>query len=77
MFCCIKCGELLLKEVILKSGGIKFYLFKVYCYNSVIDNLCCFIKRLGFFMKCEMWRNRKVLDGFFVDIFDGRVWKEW
>ena len=28
-------------------------------------------------MKCEMWRNRKVPNGFLADIFDGRVWKEW
>ena len=28
-------------------------------------------------MKCEMWRNRKVPDGFLADIFDERVWKEW
>lgn len=72
-----KCGEPLLKEVTLKSGGTKLYPFKVYCYNSVTDNLRRFIKRPGFFMKCEMWRNRKVPDGFLADIFDGRVWKEW
>ena len=72
-----KCGEPLLKEVTLKSGGTKLYPFKVYCYNSVIDNLRRFIKRSGFFMKCEMWRNRKVPNGFLADIFDGRVWKEW
>ena len=73
MFCHAKYGEPLLKEVTLKSGGTKLYSFKVYCYNSVIDNLCYFIRRPGFFMKCKMWRNRKVPDGFLVDIFDERV----
>ena len=72
-----KCGEPLLKEVTLKSGRTKLYPFKVYCYNSIIENLRRFIKRPGFLVKCEMWRKRNVPNGFLADIFDGRVWKEW
>ena len=72
-----KCGEPLLKEVSLKSGGIKLYPHKVYCYNSIIDNLRQFLQRPGFVNKCELWRSRDIPDGFLADIFDGRIWKEW
>ena len=72
-----KCGEPLLKEVSLKSGETKLYPFKVYCYNSVIRNLCHFLQRPGFVSKCEMWRNREIPTGYLADVFDGRIWKEW
>ena len=72
-----KCDEPLLKEVSLKSGGTKLYPHKVYCYNSIIDNLRQFLQRPGFVNKCELWRSRDVPDGFLTDIFDGHIWKEW
>lgn len=28
-------------------------------------------------MKCKLWRERGIPDGFLADVFDGRVWKEW
>lgn len=50
-----ECGEPLLREVTLKSGQTKLYPFKVYCYQSVVDTLRCFIQRPNFTMKCELW----------------------
>lgn len=71
------CGELLLKEVILKNGRKRFYPFKVYCYNSIIEKLKQLIARPGFMINCESWRNRNVPNGFLADIFDGKVWKDF
>lgn len=75
-FRCTKCGEPLLKEVSLRSGGTKLYPHKVYCYNSIIENLRQFLQRPGFVNKCELWRSRDIPDGFLAGIFDGRIWKE-
>ena len=72
-----KCGEPLLKEVSLKSGGTKLYPQKVYCYNSIIEHLRQFLQRPGFVNKCELWRGRDIPDGFLADIFDGRIWMQW
>ena len=72
-----ECGEPLLREVALKSGQIRLYPFKVYCYQSVIGTLKRFLQRPGFTMKCKLWRERGIPDGFLADVFDGRVWKEW
>ena len=76
-FRCTKCGEPLLKEVSLKSGGTKHYPHKVYCYNSIIENLRQFRQRPEFVNKCELWRTRDIPEGFLADIFDGHIWKGW
>lgn len=72
-----QCNEPLLKEVSLKTGETKLYPFKVYCYNSIIENLKQFLQRPGFEAKCELWRSRDIPEGYLADIFDGRVWTEW
>ena len=71
------CREPLLKEVTLKTGETKLYPFKVYCYNSVTENLKYFLQRPGFASMCESWRNRDIPVGYLADVFDGRIWKEW
>ena len=58
------CGEPLLKEASLKSGETKLYPFKVYCYNSVTENLKYFLQRPGFASKCELWRSRGIPQGY-------------
>ena len=58
------CGEPLLKEASLKSGETKLYPFKVYCYNSVTENLKYFLQRPGFASKCELWRSRHIPQGY-------------
>lgn len=73
----VACNEPLLKKVVLKSGQVHLYPKKVYCYNSIIETLKTFLKRPGFSMKCELWRKRDIPTGFFADIFDGQVWKDW
>ena len=71
------CGELLLKEVSLKSGETKLYPFKVYSYNSVTESLKYFLQRPGFASKCELWRSKDIPEGYLPDIFDGHICREW
>ena len=71
-----ECGEPLLQEVTLKSGQTRLYPFKVYGYQSVIGTLKRFLRRPGFTLKYELWRERGIPDGFLADVFYGRVWKE-
>ena len=51
--------------------------FTVYCYQSVRNTLTRFLIRPGFAIKCELWRDRGIPQGFLPDVFNGRVWKEW
>ena len=70
------CNERLLKEVALKNRSVRLYPFSVYCNKSIIESLRQFINRPGFTIKCELWRNRSIPDGFLTDVFDGKIWKD-
>lgn len=53
------------------------YPFIVYCFNSVISQLEALLKRPKFPNKCEHWRNRKVSDNVYGDIYGGQGWKDF
>lgn len=72
-----ECGALLARKVVTQQNNTVFYPFKVYCFNSVIDQLESILKRPGMQSQCEKWRKRKVKHGFMADIFDGQMWKDF
>ena len=72
-----ECGTKLAKKVALTNGKECFYPFKVYCFNSVINQVEALLKRPNFAQKCEHWRERDILDGVYSDIYDGQVWKDF
>ena len=47
------CGGALARKVILGSGKICFYPYKLYCFNSVIDQVETLLKRPGVPEMCE------------------------
>lgn len=55
----------------------KFYPYKSYPYQSLKSAITRLLKRVGFLEKCEMWRQRKSVDGYVGDVYDGNVWKEF
>lgn len=72
-----ECGAVLAKKVTTEKNGTVFYPFKVYCYQSIINQLESIPKRPGMSDLCEKWRNRKVKTGTMADIYDGQVWKDF
>ncbi|CAG2197637.1 unnamed protein product [Mytilus edulis] len=72
-----QCGEPLLKSVKLKSGDIKLYPYKTYCYKSVKESLSTMVKQKYFEDKCEEWRHRRQEPGVMTDVYDGKIWKEF
>ena len=54
------CGEALARKVILGSGKLCFYPYKLYCFNSVIDQVETLLKKPGVPEMCEQWRERNV-----------------
>ena len=74
------CGAKLVKEVLVKSGSnftSQFYPIKVYCFNSIINQLEQMLKRPGFAKRCEEWRQRETEEDFFSDVYDGKIWKSF
>ena len=63
-----ECGARQAKRVLLSNGKECFYPFKVYCVNSVINQLETLLKRPNFADKCEHWRQRELTNGVISDI---------
>lgn len=71
------CGSVLLKTVELASGKTYLYPRLTYCYLGLEVSLQAFLNRPGFFSACDDWRSRQVSTGTLVDIFDGKIWKDF
>jgi len=72
-----ECGVALARKVILGSGKVYFYPHKLYCFNSVIDQVEGLLKRPGVPEMCEQWRERQLEDDIIADVYDGSIWKDF
>ena len=72
-----ECGEAMARKVVLNSGKGCFYANKLYCFNSVIDQLEGVLKRPGVPEMCEQWCDRQVPENIVADVYDGRIWKDF
>ena len=70
-------GSHLYKEVKFSSGKVTHYPFLTFCYKSVTESLQDMLTRQHFLKHCEAWRSRKVNEGEYGDVYDGKVWKEF
>ena len=44
---------------------------------TVINQIEVMLKRPNFPENCDLWHQRKVNDGFYGDVYDGLVWKDY
>ena len=72
-----ECGEPFARKVILNSGKVCFYPFKVYCFNSVIEQLERLLKRPGVPEMCEQWHEHQVEENTVADVYDGSIWSDF
>lgn len=72
-----ECGAALARKVILGSGKVLFYPHKLYCFNSIIDQVEGLLKRPGVPEMCEQWRERQVEEDIIGDVYDGCIWKDF
>lgn len=72
-----ECGAQLLKKVILSCGKVCFYPHKLYCFNSVIEQVERLLKRPGVPEMCEQWREREVNEDILADVYDGDIWRDF
>ena len=72
-----ECGEALARKVILGSGKVSFYPHKLYCVNSVIDQVEGLLKRPGVPEMSEQWRERQLEDNIIADVYHGSIWKDF
>ena len=72
-----RCGTTLLKTVELVSGRKVFYPFLTYCYLGLECSLASFLRTADFVSACEQWRTRKVPQGIYKDVYDGKLWNDF
>ena len=72
-----ECGAQLAKKVILSCGKVCFYPYKLYCFNSVIEQVERLLKRPGVPEMCEQWREREVNEDILADVYDGDIWRDF
>lgn len=72
-----ECGAALVRKVILGSGKVYFYPHKLYCFNSIIDQVEGLLERPGAPEMCKRWRERQLEDDIIVDVYDGSIWKDF
>ena len=72
-----ECGAALARKVIVGSGKVYFYPRKLYCFNSVIDQVEGLLKRPGVPEICEQWRERQLEDDIIADVYDGSIWNDF
>ena len=72
-----ECGAILARKVVTGKNRVLFYPLKIYCVNSVINQLECILKRPNIPDLCEQWRQRRTEPGLMADLFDGKIWKDF
>ncbi|XP_045188652.2 uncharacterized protein LOC123546448 [Mercenaria mercenaria] len=71
------CGTVLMKRVKTKDKREYLSPKKCYPYASIITSLKDFLSRQGFLEKCNLWKKRKIVEGQYEDVYDGKVWKDF
>ncbi|XP_062513401.1 uncharacterized protein LOC134189178 [Corticium candelabrum] len=71
------CSAELLDTIILKDRTKRFVPKKIYAYNSISNTLKKYLLRPQFEELCESWRHRNVPQGYYADLYDGRVWSQF
>lgn len=71
-----ECGAVLARKYVTGDKQL-FYPFKIYCFNSIINQLESILKRPGIPELCEKWRKRQLDLDVMADIYDGQIWKDF
>ena len=67
------CNQVLMKQIVTRSGKINLYPFKVYCHVSLISCLQALVMRRGF-EQCESTQTQFSASGL-SDVYDRLIWK--
>ena len=71
---CKPCEAVLMKNVKSSNGKVILYPKLIYAYKSITESL---LLNPGFSVKCEAWRRRSTTDGYYYDVYDGQIWKDF
>ena len=61
----------------MASGRTYFYPFLTHCYVNLDISLQSFLHRPDFYKLCEQWRETERKEGYYSDVYDGQIWKDF
>ena len=70
------CGATLLRKVKTKCG-YSLLPMRSYPYKPLKQSIAQLVKQEGFLECCEKWRERKIPQDYFGDVYDGSIWKHF
>ena len=50
---------------------------KVYCYKPLVSSIAAILSRPGILQACENWRERKIIQGLYTDVYDCMIWQDF
>ena len=72
-----RCNSDLIRKVYIRSGHLKLYPLKVFCYSNLKASLQQLLLRSGFAIACESTRNLCLeTSGKLSDLYQGQMWKD-
>ena len=69
------CSAPLMRSVTLRTGKVRLYPFKIYCYRKLVVSLQELLLRPGFFDACQLWKDQPISE--FIDLYHGKIWKDF
>lgn len=73
----LPCNTPLVRPINLSSGSRRLYALHCYVSKSIVDSLQRILLYNGVHLQLESWRNRRIPEGYYADIYDGKVWKSF
>ena len=73
----LPCSTPLVRQIHLSNGTKRLYALHCYVQKSLKDALQRILLRKNIHLQLESWRNRYMPEGYYGDVYDGRVWKSF
>ena len=73
----LPCSTPLVRLINLSSGSKRLCALNCYVSKSLSDAIQRILLCKGMHDKIEPWRNRCVQEGYYADVYDGKVWKSF
>lgn len=73
----LPCNAPIVRPINLSNNSKRLYALHLYVSKRLHDAIQRILLRDNIHVKMEAWRNRRVPDDFYADVYDGRVWKSF
>ena len=73
----LSCNTPLVRPINLSSGSKRLYALHCYVSKSLNSSIQRILLRKSVHIKLDAWRKRSIPEGYYADVYDGKVWKSF